>query len=343
MLTLFSGKKWKEYLDERIVLINVGWMVRYRGLTNDPTLGGFGWLKAHDYGHEAWNFLPVRGRLYGYVPRSAQIRLTRLGAGSRDEKIAGVTVVWIARSPRTGETFVIGWYRNATIHKNKDHLMVRRSPTLRVEYQIEAAEPDATLLDVEQRVLKVPTEKRPGNLGQSPVWYGNVEFLQEARQYLKTRRVIRKTRAHGRSGAKPRQPDPLLRKKIEAAAVQHAIRFYESKAGGHYAVRSVEGDRIGWDLEAKSGDVTLLIEVKGLSGGEINVELTPNEYQKMMSPKLRRRYVMYVVTRANTAHDRSHVFYYNLDASSEKRHVWAAEDGRVLDIQPRTAARLSVA
>lgn len=326
-------------MDEVIVFVNVGWMIRYRGPKNDPTLGGHGWLKAHDYGHEAWNYLPYKGRVFGYVPRSAQIRLARLGGTSRDERIDGVTVVWIARSPRDKHTYVVGWYRNATIHKRNDHLRVRRSNELTVEYQIEAPEADSHLLELEQRVLRVPTAKSIGNLGQSPVWYGNPSFLREVRNYLRAGGRVQ--RAPDGSGA-PKQSDPLLRRKIELAAVNHAIAFYSSEDGGGYQVRTVEKDRVGWDLEATSGDVTLLIEVKGLSSDELCVELTPNEYDKMLSAEHRSSYVVYVVTQAMAAHRRSHVFYYNAEASSGNKQIWMASDGRVLNIDPRTAARLTV-
>lgn len=326
-------------MDDAIVFVNVGWMIRYQGPKNDPTLGGHGWLKKHDYGHETWNYLPRRGRVYGYVPRSAQIRLERLGGTSRDNAIEGVTVVWIARNPRDKHTYVVGWYRNATVHKSKDHHRIRRSSEQTVDYQIDAPAADARLLEVEQRVLRVPTAKRPGNLGQSPVWYGNPPFLEEVRNYLKAGGRVK--RLSSGSGT-PKQQDPLLRKKIEEAAVNHAFDFYRSEPGGAYQVESVEGDRTGWDLEATSGDVKLLIEVKGLSGSELCVELTPNEYEKMLSTEHRSRYVVYVVTQAVTNQRTSHVFYYNAEVSSGRRQIWMASDGRVLKIDPRVAARLTV-
>ena len=75
-----------------------------------------------------------------------------------------------------------------------------------------------------------------------------------------------------------RQPDPFLRKKVEDIAVEETTRYFTSEG---YVVDSVEKDNVGWDLEAVHGKVKLRLEVKGLSGPDICVELTPNEYAKM--------------------------------------------------------------
>ncbi|WP_410723360.1 protein NO VEIN domain-containing protein, partial [Burkholderia sp. SIMBA_042] len=76
------------------------------------------------------------------------------------------------------------------------------------------------------------------------------------------------------------------------------MRYYESEEGGNRTVSSVEEDNVGWDLTVTGGDVTLKVEVKGLSGHELCVELTPNEYKQMVSPEHRAMYAVYVVTGA---------------------------------------------
>lgn len=325
---------------EPLVFVNIGWMVSYQGPTNDPTIGGHGWLKTHSYGHEAWNFEPHQKRLYGYVPRSARINLRKLGAAGNAERIDGVTVVWIARSPRNGVTYVIGWYRNASVHRDSNHYKVPRSTGEVIEYQIQAPIDEAKLLTPDQRILEVPTAKVAGNLGQSPVWYGNPTFVERVRAFLKTGGVALTSPGKRSTGA-GKQRDPEERRRIELAAVQHAIRYYESPAGGNRVVQSVEKDNAGWDLTVTGGDVTLKVEVKGLSGDDVCVELTPNEYEKMLSPKHRTMYVVYVVTAAGTAAATSHVFYYNADVSKGQQHVWMTVDGRALKIKPLTGARLT--
>ena len=128
---------------------------------------------------------------------------------------------------------------------------------------------------------------------------------------------------------------------IEVAAVKHATEFYESILGGSWKIQSVEQDGVGWDLTATRDNETLKIEVKGLSGSVVCVELTPNEYAKMISTEHRSDYVIYVVTEAGTAKAMSHVFYYNALVSKGKQHIWIAEDGRQLKIKKMTGARLS--
>ncbi len=275
------------------------------------------------------------------MPRSARINLRKLGARGSTELVNGVTVVWIARSPRNGITYVAGWYRNATVHRDSNHYKVPRSTGEVIEYQIEAPLGTAKLLAPDQRVLEVPTAKVKGNLGQSPVWYGNPGFLARVRAYLKTDGIATKVSKKKSAGA-AKQPDPDERKRIELAAIKHAIKYYQSTAGGNRAVRSVEKDNAGWDLTVTGGDVTLKVEVKGLSGNDVCVELTPNEYEQMLAAKQRTMYVIYVVTAATTPAATSHVFYYNVEVSKGRNHAWMTEDGRILKIKPLIGARLSV-
>lgn len=316
-------------------------MMAYNGPTNDPTIGGHGYLKTHEFGHEAWNFTPTGGRCYGYIPRSARIDLRRLGGSAKDTSLQGVTVVWIARNPRDRKTKIIGWYRNATIHKDYDILSVRRSPRITVGYQIETPMISAHLLLPDQRLKSVPTAKQKGNMGQSPVWYGNPRFNSEVVAYINGQSD---EATPGKKGRSPKRPnDPEARKLIELAAISHATKYYQSAEGGRRLVESVEGDWVGWDLTVTAGDELLKVEVKGLSGSEVCVELTPNEYRTMLSIEHRNQYVIYIVTKAGTAAAKSHVFYYHAETRKSGDHTWRTRNGRLLKIKPITGARLSIA
>lgn len=327
---------------EPLLYANVGWMTAYAGPKGDQIQGNFGYLKDNDVGHESWNFEPINGRLFGYVP--SNINLKALGAKASDSAVERVTVVWIARTPRTGKTVVVGWYRNATIHSVADRVERTRAPGFRVAYQITAPVQGAKLLKVDERLFEIPTEKKKGNLGQKPVWYGGSDaFRDKTRAYLASGGAVARTQPSGRAAA-PRTLDPLARKKIEEAAVGHATAYYESKEGGGRIVSSVERDATGWDLVAKApnGDV-LKVEVKGLSGRDVVVELTPNEFEKMRSPEHRAQYVVYIVTEAGTRQQRAHIFRYDPRASSGRNPGFVADDGRVIAIKRLVAARLSAA
>jgi len=326
---------------EPIVFVNVGWMERYEGISDkDPITGGFGYFRQHAFGHEAWNFAPLRGRVYGYVPRSQRINLRKLGARSGESEVNGVTVVWIARHPSTHVTKIVGWYLDATVRES--HWESRRAGGHDVQYQIEAPEDQATLLQRDQRLFDIPTAKSKGNLGQSPVWYGGTDaFRDRALRYVHTGQL---TVSSSSPKSSPRNDDPEARKRIELAAVQHAVRYYESDEGGRRHVQSVERDAKGWDLTVTAASLEVLkVEVKGLSGRECVVELTHNEYRAMLSAEHRDQYVVYIVTEADSAQARSHVFRFDRNESTAKRPVWLSPDGRKLRIQPLTAARLSIA
>lgn len=172
--------------------------------------------------------------------------------------------------------------------------------------------------------------QQPGNLGQSPVWYGKDDKFRKS--------VL----AYVEAGGKRHQPDPDLRRRIEEAAVEHATLYYESAEGGKRSVVSVERNARGWDLEASGFDGSMLkVEVKGLQGRQVVAELTPNEYSKMLDPEHRRDYVIYIVTQALEKVPKSHVFRYDAERSKSKSVVWVTDDDRKLVIEPIVAARVS--
>lgn len=129
-----------------------------------------------------------------------------------------------------------------------------------------------------------------------------------------------------------RQPDPFLRRQVERIAVEETARYFISNG---YIVDSVEKDNVGWDLVAVRGQETLRLEVKGVSGADICVELTPNEYAKMQ--EYCDSYRLCVVTSALT-NPQLTVFVYDNDTQ-----CWADEDGRPLEIEKRVAARCRMA
>ena len=89
---------------------------------------------------------------------------------------------------------------------------------------------------------------------------------------------------------------------------------------------------MGWDIEASGpGRVTLLIEVKGLSGEKVSVELTPNEYKQMTSKRHRDNYVLFVVT--NCLGKRPMTYDYRF-----KDGRWKDADGTALQLRERIGA-----
>ena len=127
-----------------------------------------------------------------------------------------------------------------------------------------------------------------------------------------------------------RQADPFRRQEVERAAVEFITRHFTDDG---YSVDSKEQDNVGWDLEAVRDDELLRLEVKGLSGSVLCIELTPNEYEKMNSAMYRDSYRLCVVT--NALSDPQLVIF----AYSKKRKIWIDESGRQLAIEEIIAAR----
>lgn len=326
-----------------MIFLRIGWMSRYQGQTStDQITGGGAFVKEHGYGHEIFNFQPFAGRVFGYVqpPGTAYndqpgpgIKIDRLGASSDDESLSGTIAVWVATSPQGG-SYIVGWYDKATIYRrwqSPPPEANRRYEGNEFGFYVSAESSDATLLPPDERLFQVP--RGEGGMGQANVWYADSpdahrRFRSEVLNYLTTRQLPQQPPES--SGGSPRQPDPLLRQKIEEAAILKTTAYYTTLG---YVVDSREDDNIGWDLDAvhSSRKLSLKIEVKGLSGSECRVELTPNEYAML---KLHHEtYRLCVVTHALTKPELA-IFSYSQDSQS-----WEDQNGRVLVLTDIVAAR----
>lgn len=340
-----QGGQLNDPLSVPILFLRIGWMRFYQGLSDDDQIHGGGeFVREHGYGHEMFNFLPFNGRYYGYVrPTSggaayvesvdgAGIKLERMGAAKHANEITGATVVWVS-SPPDGGAFIVGWYRNATIYREHQPAPNESNRIYKGEefgYYVSAATEDAMLLEATARNFPIPRGK--GFMGQSNVWYANdavhgLAFRKDVLRYIESRELPRKVPDRGE---KRQQPDPLLRCKVEKAAVEITVAHFEKQ---NYVIDSREKDNVGWDLNATCGTRLLRLEVKGLSGSEICVELTPNEYAQMQ--KWRDSYYVCVVTNALT-NPQLAVFGFSPESGK-----WQDEQKRTLRIAEIVAARCS--
>jgi HNH endonuclease len=157
------------------IFFNVSWMNEYRGISDlDSPLDGGSWSEKH----EVCNFLPVDGRCYGFVqpPNGESINIDRIGATEGVDHIDGVTVVWSARA-RSGKTVVVGIYRNARLHRNRQTLpqsALHQQKGFKLEdYFAECSVEDAILISPKRRDHFIP--RGSNAMGQSLVWYGDTE------------------------------------------------------------------------------------------------------------------------------------------------------------------------
>ena len=291
----------------------------------------------YGFGHEIFNFQPFQGAMYGYVqpPGSkdewsdAKLNLTRLGTGAADKSVPGVLAVWVATSP-SGGAFIVGWYKNATIFRDWQSPPAGSARThagTDCGYFVTAKAKDAVLLPPDERVFPVAQLKK-GGFGIRNIMYADDpklhhQFREDVLRYVGSRQL-----PHSAVPPPPHQPDPLLRQKVERIAVETTTSHFKRLG---YTVDSVEQDNIGWDLNAVSGKRQLRLEVKGLSGDQIVVELTPNEYKAMKA--YLDSYRICVVTSALTQ-PRLEVFAYSNDSRR-----WESAEGRVLNLQEIIAVR----
>lgn len=274
-----------------ILFCKIGWMENYCGQTaNDQIQGGGSYVKKHGIGHEVCNFAPNPddGYLYGYVqPIAETIDLKRLDQNSNGVSISGVTVIWVAtHHVKKGSlgAKIVGWYRNATVFTTFqpfEHIPVLQKENGISRYIIKAPSDQAVLLPVDARVITIPrAQDIKGFFGQSNVWYGDAKnedvqkFVHTITNYIEQyeKESILEDLKNKQSYAK----DQERKVKVEQAAIRTSICYFEQLG---YAVRSVEKDNCGWDLEVEAGRTSLRIEVKGLSGDVFNIGLTPNEYK----------------------------------------------------------------
>ena len=324
-----------------IVFFNTGWMTRYEGESDtDPIQGGGKHVETYHSGGEMFNFKPRLKKVYGYVqPVGGTLNLERILASADGDKLEDVTVVWTARHPTKGGTRVIGWYTSATLYRAYQEIDFSRPSSWNwmgreAGYFATAHIENVQLLTPDARTLLVPRGK--GGMGRSNVWYAD-----DSPAFIKEVRALIKRYAGGTPPTKPpRQPDVLKRLEVEKKAVELVIDYYEALG---YALKSVEKDNVGWDLEAIHGKSALKLEVKGLSGPDLVIELTSNEYKKLNAH--RTSYRICVVTQALTAPE-LHIFSYIQEVNKpgatkgpDVAGAWVSANGKVLALDEVISAR----
>jgi len=264
----------------------------------------------HGEGHEQWNFLPTKGRCFGYVRtiNGGDLKLERLGGHPRAKSVDNITVVFTATRPKpTRKRVVVGWYRNASVWR-KEQWMPRPNRSKESPWRAVADEQNCRLLGLGERVFEMPPVRGAKvKAGRGVRYYDEpvpeaADFVEELRAYIDERETAPPPKQNDkRSRSAGRQSDPERRILVEKAAVNRVRQHYERMG---YRCTSVEKDNVGWDLEfdrdtSRLRDTPLLlVEVKGCSGDAAVVELTPNEFKAMQSKEHRDRYRLAIVTNA---------------------------------------------
>ena len=318
--------------DPPMLFVRVVWMAQYNG---DRIIYAEGNPSDNGTALEVYNFLNRDGNYYGCFRTGStnKQQWPRLDPneylGNHDKPC--VLIIFVSKRAKRATPVIVGWYANATVSTDARRLQKRfcldYKGTKCDRFYAKAKVNDCILLPASRRDFPMPTE---GGMGQAATWYARDQksFRKSVLTYLKSWHQNHKKRNERRQGG--RQSDPLRRSKTEKAAIEVTIRHFENL--GYNKVTSVEKDNRGWDLTATSDRGELKLEVKGLSGTQICVELTPNEYAHFR--KREDNYRLCVVTEALTAAPKLAVFTYQREI---KR--WRDEHGRILKHEPQTGAR----
>ena len=278
----------------KILLCNISWMKQYRGTQNDKPRNGGEYIAKNGFGHEAINFLPHNGFVYGFVQlRTGTINISRLDNSAAD-CVEDVLVVWRARS--SIGSVIVGWYKHATVFGETQSSIPTRSFThngkvIKPEWIIKAKQNDAFVIPAHQRFFPVPVTHK-GFGSQTFISFLDsdepevAKFKSELMAYIEQAEMgVFAAPRKGKRG----NIDQVRKLKIERSAIDAVANYYSSRG---YDVTSVEKDNVGYDLVVKKQNEILHVEVKGTSGtqeGVVTVNLSPNEYQKSQSHKKRYR------------------------------------------------------
>lgn len=175
-------------MSRKVVVLNVGWMKCYQGITTDDEITDGGrYVQDEGFGHEIFNFLPYKNQMYGYVqPTGAGkhyldrvIKLENIDeSAEKSDSVDKVLVVWVARKPVYGGSYVVGWFKNATVYRRYQQPLVPSNRMHKGEpigFYVIAEEQDCTCLPLEDRTLRVPQiiKGEKGGKGQSNVWFAD--------------------------------------------------------------------------------------------------------------------------------------------------------------------------
>lgn len=293
----------------------------YQGLKGDIIRFGGSFVDEHGYGHEMFNFADVNGKMYGYVqaPGKGTIDINRLRADSDDESVKNVDVYWTAKHP-SGGVCITGYYKNATVYRHWQDKQLRGSRK-KYGYYVEADSKNCKLIPSYKRFVRVPTGKE--GKGRSFVWYAD---SATGKQFLKKLPTLLLS---SKRPKKKRKVDPQKNKRVEEVAVEIVKNYFSE-----FEIVDVQNDNIGWDFTIRNENTEIFVEVKGLSGSEINIELTPNEYHHMKKHKL--KYWVAIVSQCLSKKPNLSIFQYFADCKE-----WLNDKNNKLIIRKKVAARCS--
>ena len=165
-----------------ILFCNIGWSKEYHGSDDDDVLiGGGSYVDTNKDGGEAYNFCHFNRNYYGYVYPNGDISIERIGNVSKKSPyIKDVLVVWMATKPKETGTYIIGWYKQATVYREMQYYNAREYGE-NYAYHAICSVDNGLLLPVQERTFLVPNAIEAGKgkgKGRSNIWYADSLYAQ---------------------------------------------------------------------------------------------------------------------------------------------------------------------
>ncbi|NKK32372.1 protein NO VEIN domain-containing protein [Rhizobium leguminosarum] len=278
---------------KKVLWVKFGWSEYYRG---GPVDGNFGWLKEakgskkEGRGHEAFNFMPVDGTYYCYVPPQNKVY------APWNEDATGWTVICLAKHPKHKGIHIIGWYEDATLLGGW-----LKPPRDRISVEVDdrSSAYDWSYCIKSKSAFFIPPEDRSIPFSHPSVRQGKYSFLigpdidpkpeKKALLKLLTSRLDQLRHVAIGQPSEESVPDPELdpsdpltgfgspehRKKVEKAAEKAVIAYYAKKM---FKSKDMTKVKCGYDFLFKKGSTSLHVEIKGTSSENAGFFLTRNEH-----------------------------------------------------------------
>ena len=288
---------------ELLLFARVGWMRWYRGpqAGDEKPIGG-GKYTRESLGHEAYNFLPLKGKMLGYFQPQLQpperqntnpssIALERIRPGSTGNSLSRVLTVFFATDPERGGQRIVGWFRSSTVYRYAQDSSLKAREYF--SYYIEATEGDEVLVPEDRREFVLPGGK--GGAGTANVCYvleqdgqpKNSGWIAEALDYInsyalenaaqdptsETDAAIAGNIAGTIENAAGFQSNPRIRRAIENYAMAWAERHL---AKLKYPYRDTHKNK-PYDFICTIDGAEVFVEVKGMQDNGKAISLTPGE------------------------------------------------------------------
>jgi len=285
----------------RVLFARIGWMHWYRGpQPDDPKPIGGGKYNKQSVGHEAFNFLPFNGRMFGYFQpkltkdHPSSIALERIDPKATGDTLNDVLLVFVATDPKHGGQRIIGWYDSATVYRHYQVSKDKRRKSF--DYFIETEADDAVRVPEQRRNFVVPGGQ--GAFGQANICYlleangkpkATASWINDALAYVKSYDLENPAAEPASEGdaeisdsieitidhAAGFQSNPRIRKAIEKYAMDRAEKHLR-KLG--YTPKDTHKNK-PYDYLCEQQDADLYVEVKGTQDSGTSISLTPREVE----------------------------------------------------------------